>query len=357
MPFEIVRNDIVNMQVDAIVNTANPKPIIGYGVDAGVHKKAGPQLLTAREQVGRIDVGEVALTPGFGLDARFVIHAVGPIWQDGKHGEEQLLRQCYDKALLVAKNNGCESIAFPLLSAGNHGFPKPLALQIAINAFSSFLMEHEMQIYLVVFSRNAFELSEKLFQSVESYIDENYILDKTLDEYGIENKRDVKEAELEQIRRELSLQRRLRRKAELQSEMDSCTSIAIGSAPSAPLGNLDDLLKKADTGFTETLLALIDKTGKKDSEIYKKANIDRKLFSKIRNNMDYKPTKVTALAFAIALELTLDETKDFISRAGFAFSPSSKFDIIVEFFISQQNYDVFELNEVLFYYDQPLIGA
>ena len=186
MPFEIVRNDIVNMQVDAIVNTANPKPIVGYGVDAGVHKKAGPQLLAAREQVGRIGVGDVALTPGFDLDARFVIHAVGPIWQDGKHGEEQLLRQCYDKALLVAKNNGCESIAFPLLSAGNHGFPKPLALQIAINAFSSFLMEHEMQIYLVVFSRSAFELSEKLFQSIESYIDENYILDKTLDEYGID---------------------------------------------------------------------------------------------------------------------------------------------------------------------------
>ena len=357
MPFEIVRNDITNMQVDAIVNTANPKPIIGYGVDAGVHKKAGPQLLAAREQVGRIGVGEVAVTPGYNLDSKFVVHAVGPIWQDGKHGEEQMLRQCYDRALHAALDNGCESIAFPLLSAGNHGFPKPLALQIAINAFSSFLMEHEMQIYLVVFSRNAFELSEKLFQSVESYIDEKYILDKTLDEYGIENKRDVKDAELEQIRRELNLQRHLRRKAELRSEMESCASIAMGIAPSAPHGNLDDLLKNADTGFTETLLALIDKTGKKDSEIYKKANIDRKLFSKIRNNMDYKPTKVTALAFAIALELTLDETKDFISRAGFAFSPSSKFDIIVEFFISQQNYDVFELNEVLFYYDQPLIGA
>ena len=182
MPFEIVRNDIVNMQVDAIVNTANPKPIVGYGVDAGVHKIAGPQLLAAREQVGRIDVGEVAVTPGFGLDAKHVIHAVGPIWQDGKHGEEQLLRQCYDRALYAAFENDCESIAFPLLSAGNHGFPKPLALQIAISAFSSFLMEHDMQIYLVVFSRNAFELSEKLFQSVESYIDENYILDKTLDE-------------------------------------------------------------------------------------------------------------------------------------------------------------------------------
>ena len=363
MPFEIVRNDIVKMQVDAIVNTANPKPIIGYGVDAGVHKKAGPELLTARKQIGRNGVGEVAVTPGFDLDAKYVIHAVGPIWQDGKHGEEQMLRQCYDRSLQVALDNHCESIAFPLLSAGNHGFPKPLALQIAINAFSSFLMEHEMQIYLVVFSRNAFELSEKLFHSVESFIDEHYILDKTLDEYGIENKRNVREAELKQIRRELELQRSLRRKAELQSELDYCVSAPIGAATAAgvtvgvAIGNLDDLLQNTDAGFTETLLKLIDRTGKKDSEVYKKANVDRKLFSKIRNNMDYKPSKATALAFAVALELSLDETKDFISRAGYAFSPSSKFDIIVEFFIKQGNYDVFELNEVLFYYDQPLIGA
>lgn len=185
MPFEIVRNDIVNMQVDAIVNTANPKPIVGYGVDAGVHKKAGPELLEARKKIGRIGVGEVAITPGFNLDAKYVIHAVSPIWQDGTHNEEKYLRQCYDRALQLALESGCESIAFPLLSAGNHGFPKPLALQTAINAFSSFLMEHEMQIYLVVFSLNAFELSSKLFHSVESYIDENYILDKTLDEYGI----------------------------------------------------------------------------------------------------------------------------------------------------------------------------
>ena len=357
MPFEIVRNDIVNMHVDAIVNTANPKPIIGYGVDAGVHKKAGPELLAAREQVGRIGVGEVAVTPGFALDAKYVLHAVDPIWQDGKHGEEQLLRQCYDNALQAALDHQCESIAFPLLSAGNHGFPKPLALQIAINAFSSFLMEHEMQIYLVVFSKNAFELSEKLFHSVESFIDENYILDKTLDEYGIENKRDVREAELEQIKRELNLQRHLRRKMELRQEADECMSIAMGVAAGVAPDNLDDLIRSTDAGFTETLLKLIDKTGKKDSEIYKKANVDRKLFSKIRNNPAYKPSKVTAVAFALALELNLEETQNFIGRAGYTLSHSSKFDIIIEYFITHGNYNVFEIDAVLFRYDQPLIGS
>lgn len=357
MPFEIVRNDITNMQVDAIVNTANPKPIVGYGVDAGVHKKAGPKLLEARKKIGRLGVGEVAITPGFYLDARYVIHAVGPIWQDGTHNEEKYLRQCYDRALQLALETGCESIAFPLLSAGNHGFPKPLALQTAINAFSSFLMEHEMQIYLVVFSLNAFELSAKLFYSIESYIDENYILDKTLDEYGIENKRTVREAELEQIRRELNLQRRLRMKAELDDRM-ACPSAAMGvSAPSAAPIDWDALLNETDAGFSETLLKLIDKTGKKDSDIYKKANVDRKLFSKIRNNPAYKPSKITAVAFALALELNLEETQNFIGRAGYTLSHSSKFDIIIEYFIVNKNYNVFEIDAVLFRYDQPLIGA
>lgn len=358
MPFEIVRNDIVNMQVDAIVNTANPKPIIGYGCDAGIHKKAGPKLLEARKEIGSIGVGQVAITPGFNLHADYVLHAVGPIWQGGTHNEEKLLRQCYDNALELAMENECESIAFPLLSAGNHGFPKALALQIAIAAFSSFLMEHEMQIYLVVFSKDAFSLSEKLFHSVASYIDENYILGKKLDEYGVTDKRDIREAELMQIRRELERQRNLRYQQELLAE-DMCyaPSIALGTDENSSGLDLERLLEEADSGFSETLLMLIDRTGKKDSEIYKKANVDRKLFSKIRNNLDYRPSKATALAFAFALELNLEETKDFIARAGYALSHSSKFDIIVEFFIRQKNYDVFELNEVLFAFDQPLIGA
>ena len=358
MPFEIVRNDIVNMQVDAIVNTANPKPIIGYGCDAGIHKKAGPQLLQARKTIGDIGVGQVAITPGFHLDADYVLHAVGPIWQDGMHNEEKLLRQCYDNALSLAMEYKCESIAFPLLSAGNHGFPKALALQIAITAFSSFLMEHEMQIYLVVFSNDAFALSEKLFHSVASYIDENYILDKKLDEYGVTDKRDVREAELVQIRRALERQRNLRYQQELLADEECAVcSVAMGVDEEDSVFDLTDLLNETDAGFSETLLRLIDQTGKKDSEIYKKANVDRKLFSKIRNNRNYKPSKSTALAFAIALELDLEQTRDFIGRAGFALTHSSKFDIIVEYFIKKQNFNINEINIVLFEFDQSLLGA
>lgn len=358
MPFEIVRNDITTMQVDAIVNAANPKATIGYGVDAGIHQKAGSKLLKARKKIGSIDVGKSAITPAFDLDARYVIHAVGPVWQGGSHNETSLLSQCYKSALELAKAYDCDSIAFPLLSAGNCGFPKPLALQIAIREFSSFLMENDMQIYLVVFHREAFALSEKLFHSVASYIDETYIRDKTLDEYGITDKRNIREAEFLQIRRELERNERLREKFEVHEEKSAYYgSAGTDMVQPSPAQGWESILEEVDAGFSETLLQLIDRTGKKDSDIYKKANIDRRLFSKIRNNVDYKPSKTTALAFAIALELDLDETKDFIARAGYALSHSSKFDIIVEYFILHRNYDVFELNEVLFAFDQPLIGA
>ena len=356
MPFEIVRNDIVNMQVDAVVNTANPNPVIGSGVDSGIHKKAGHELLTARQKIGCIDFGDAVITSGFGLDAKYVIHTVGPIWVDGNHGEEKILSSCYRKSLALAKEQGCESIAFPLIATGNYGFPKPLALQIAVREISSFLLENEMQIYLVVFGKEAFALSEKLFKSVSSYIDENYIRSKTLDEYGPEN---TYAAHLE--RRRI----RERRKQSDRIHEDMYPSqvleefLAMPAMAPAPMDSDDwgQLLKDLDAGFSETLLKLIDRSGKKDSEIYKKANVDRKLFSKIRNNMDYKPSKTTALAFAFALELDVDETKDFIGRAGFALSHSSKFDVIVEYFLVNRNYNVFELNEVLFAFDQPLIGV
>ncbi len=357
MPFEIVRNDIVNMKVDAVVNTANPQPRIGYGVDAGIHRKAGPKLLEARKALGRIEVGCAAITLAFDLDAEYVIHAVGPVWQDGNHEEARLLRQCYDRALQLAWEHRCESVAFPLLSAGNHGFPKKMALQIAVSAFSGFLMEHEMQIYLVVFSKEAVQLSEKLFRDVASYIDETYVFGARLEEYGVADKRDVRKAELELYRTELQRKMRLRR--EMAAQENICHSAAASALPDSVGGQseLMRLLENTDAGFSETLLRLIDRTGKKDSEIYKKANVDRKLFSKIRNNPDYKPSKATALAFALALELNLEETRDFIARAGYAFSHANYFDIIVEYFIKSGNYDVFELNKVLFAFEQPLIGA
>ena len=329
MPFEIVRNDIVNMKVDAIVNTANPRPIIGAGTDKAVHDKAGARLLLARKEIGNIAVGEAAITPAFDLDANYVIHTAGPIWRDGKSSEEALLASCFKNSLRLAKEKECESIAFPLISTGSYGFPKPLALQIAVREISSFLMENEMQVYLVVFEKQSFELSEKLFKSVSSYIDANYVSDKMNLEYGTSKlrRRDYEEMLLHESSYEIT----------------------------SKMPNLDGMLNNLDRGFSETLLDLIDKTGKKDSEIYKKANVDRKLFSKIRNNVNYKPSKATALAFAIALELDLDETSDLLSRAGYALSQSSKFDVIVRYFIENKKYDIFEINSALFRFDQPLL--
>lgn len=333
MPFEIVRNDITCMKADAVVNTANPKPVVGSGLDAGIHKKAGPKLLEARKKIGDIETGSAAVTPAFELDAKYVIHVAGPVWMGGGHNEEKLLHQCYRKALELAVEKHCESVAFPLISTGNYAFPKPLALQIATQEFSAFLLEHEINISLVVFGSEAFELSEKLYYSVKSYIDENYVSKKLSDEYeaGDPGMRGA-------------------RSCRIQDMMTDCCSVKKSS-------DISSFLDTADKGFSDTLLHLIDLTGKKDSEIYKKANVKRQLFSKIRKDPGYRPKKTTALAFAFALELDLEGTKDLIGRAGYALSHSSKFDLIVEYFIKNRNYDIFELNEVLFEFDQPLLGV
>ena len=344
MPFEIVRNDITKMTVDAIVNTANPRPVIGLGTDSMIHEAAGPSLLIARQSIGRIDVGGAEITPAFALQAKYVIHTVGPVWDGGGYGEEESLRNCYDNSLKLAVANNCKSIAFPLISTGNYGFPKDKALQIAISAFSTFLLEHEMQIYLVVFDRTSFMLSEKLFQSVASYIDEHYVDECEVAAYGVsENVRSY---------------RRRRRDMEICESSAACDELL----PCAPIGaskslSLEDMLKQTDAGFAETLLNLIDKTGKKDSEIYNRANVSRQHFSKIRNNPNYRPTKPTAIAFAIALELDLEQTKDLIGRAGYALTNSSKFDVIIRFFIESGNYNMMDINTALFEFDQNLLGA
>lgn len=357
MPFEIIRNDITTMQVDAIVNAANPRPVIGYGLDAGIHQKAGEQLLIARKEIGDIAFGDAVITPAFKLDSRYVIHAVSPIWQGGQKMETALLESCYTKSLQLALEHKCESIAFPLLSAGNHGFPKDVALQTAINAFSKFLMKHDMQIYLVVFNRSAFTLSEKLFHSVQSFIDETYIQKKSLEEYGIKNKKNVDDIELLQLREAMSRRRIAKPECDYQlHEIPSAKAVTTAPVLSAPR-KLEDLMKEMDETFSESLIRLIDQKGMKDPDVYKRANIDRKLFSKIKNNPDYKPSKSTAIAFAVALELSLDETRDLIGRAGFAMTHSSKFDIIIEYFLREKNYNIFEINEVLFAFDQPLIGG
>ena len=340
MPFTIVRNDITKMKVDAIVNTANPQPVVGAGVDAMLHAAAGPALLDARRQIGRIDVGCAAITPAFDLQAKYVIHTVGPVWRNGDHGEDMLLRSCYDSALALALQEGCRSVAFPLISTGNYGFPKDKALQIAISAFSTFLLEHEMQIYLVVFDRMSFKLSEKLFQGVASYIDEHYVqaFAKAMPEAP--------------KHRGLRIWREARRSDGVALE---------DAAMPAPCGSrtisLEEMLRQEDAGFTQTLLSLIDKSGQKDSQIYKKANISKQHFSKIRNNPNYKPTKPTAISLALALELSLEETKDLIGRAGYALTNSSKFDLIIRYFIEQGNYNVVQINMALYEFDQQLLGV
>ncbi len=336
MPLEIVRNDITKMQVDAIVNTANPKPIVGEGVDRAIHKAAGAELLVARKKIGAIATGKAEVTPAYGLHAKFVIHTVGPVWQDGGHGERELLTDCYANSLKLATENGCSSIAFPLISAGVFCCPSEIAIAVATQAIRDFLADHDMDVYLVVFDHKAFKISSSLFEDVQSFIDERYIEKRLAEEY----RGDMRE----------------RRTVFEEAQEDGFFDIPQWMGKSKER-SLEDLLDEIDDTFSEALLRLIDAKGKTDPEVYKRANVDRKLFSKIRNNPAYKPSKATALAFAVALELNLDETKDFIGRAGYALSRSSKSDIIVEYFIQHGEFDIITINETLFAFEQPLLGC
>jgi len=356
MPFLIVRNDITKMAVDAVVNTANPRPVIGAGVDSAIHAKAGARLLKARYEIGKIAPGDAAVTPAYDLDAKYVIHTVGPVWQGGDKNEEELLRSCYAKSMALAYETGCASVAIPLISTGNYGFPKDRALHIAISEIGNFVMSHEMKVYLVVFDRNAFVLSEKLFNEIESYIDEKYV-----EEYSHTMYADVSQKArrcFEDIQEyDVSVIDDAKRSAALSEENDLMPAHFGIQIKTAKIRSLDDVMDQLEETFSEALFRLIDEKGLTDPQVYKNANIDRKHFSKIRKNKNYKPSKETALALAIALGLNLDETRDLIGRAGYALSHSSIFDIIVEYFIISGNYDIFELNEALFAYGQPTIGC
>ncbi len=341
MPFEIIRADITHLKVDGIVNAANETLLGGGGVDGAIHKAAGPELLEACKKLGGCQTGEAKLTRGYNLPARYVIHTVGPVWRGGDQGEEEQLRACYTNALEIAHAKNMESLAFPLISTGIFGYPKDLALKIAISVIGDFLMQHELVIYLVVYDHGAFALSEKLFNTVKAYIDDHYI-----------------EENFESIRMESHYQKSVAYESEMpypKSIIDEATHKP--SKPSSAVQRrLKNMLKELEETFSEHLLRLIDIKGKSDVEVYKKANIDRKLFSKIRGDKDYKPSKSTALAFAIALELNLDETKDLLKKAGFALSNSSKFDLIISYFITESTYNIFEINETLFAFEQPLLG-
>lgn len=352
MPLLMVRNDITRVQADAIVNSANEELLEGSGTSRAIYQAAGEtELAQACAKLGHCKLGQAVITAAFGLPAKYIIHAVGPEWKDGYSREEEILYDTYRNSLLLAKEYLCESIAFPLISSGNLGFPKDRAMKAAVSAISDFLMEHEMLVYLVLYDRDSVFVSEKLLGSIEEYIDDNYVEEKDESLEGEALLPVFVQARPENRRKILFPKNTMPPNAGMM-----CQERAPLAAAPAPKRSLDSLMEHLDETFSQMLLRLIDERGFKDSYVYKKANIDRRHFSKIRNDVYYTPTKKTVIAFAIALELTLDETIDLMGKAGYALSKSSKFDVIISFFLENKSYNIYEINEVLFQYGQPILG-
>ncbi len=360
MPFQIIRNDITNVRADAIVNTANPKPRIGSGTDAAIYAAAGEaRLLAERKKIGQIAPGQAVSTGAFALKAKYIIHTVGPAWTDGSHGERDILRACYANSLVLADALKCESIAFPLIATGVYGFPKDEALNIALSEIGRFLLTHEMKVLLVVFDHRALELSEQLVGGIEQYIDEHAAHELRKKEYGGAVPSDNRRRGMARLREEEEHPALKTAEPTAAPEAEQETGevrSAVMSLPGLGGQSLDEVLSGAGETFQQRLFRLIDERGLDDVTVYKKANIDRKVFSRIRCKADYKPRKKTAVAFAIALELDLKTTLDLLSRAGIAFSPSDAFDLIVSYFITNRNYDIYEINAALFKYGQPVLG-
>lgn len=357
MPFEIIRQDITDMKTDAIVNPTNNKlQPSSSGVCGSIFKKAGFQKLqNACQKIGSIKIGDAVITKGYNLGCKYIIHTVGPVWRDGKNNESTLLYNTYINCLKLAKYKKCKSIAFPLISSGNFGYPKDKALEIATKAIKDFLSENDMLIYLVVFDKKSFKISKNLFDSIKQYIDDNYV-DAHKDKRYKQNIDILDDVDSSTVLYSMTKPKSKSKKSKLFSKRSS--SLEINEEASPLPFELDDeesllyALSNTEDTFSESLLKLIDESGLTDAQVYKKANIDRRLFSKIRKNKDYTPSKSTVLSLAIALELDINKTKDLLRKAGFALSHSNKFDIIIEYFISNKTYDIYTINEVLFAFDQ-----
>ena len=352
MPLKIIRQDITLMDCDAIVNATDTQFSHGGGVDAAIHEAAGEELYRACLECGALDVGGAIITDGFALPCKYVIHTVGPIWRGGMMHEEVLLRSCYTECLKLALKSRCDSIAFPLISSGTFGFPKERVLKVAVEAISEFLFGHEMQVYIVVYDKTAYSISERLFSDITAYIDDVYAdmkmpmcdLLRESRTYVQYSRKNAKPPKSEQY---ISPQRHSYYEIDAPSE----------EYDSHPV-SLDDMLENMDRGFAETLFYYIDKKGMSDVECYKRANVDKKTFSKIKCNKGYRPSKVTAVSFAIALRLSLEETNHLLNTVGMSLSRSSKFDVIIEYFITTGNYkDIFDVNETLYQFDQLTLGC
>lgn len=353
MPLQIIRQDITKMRVDAIVNTTNEK-MIGYsGVDLAVHTAAGKELDEYCSALPPLGLGTARVTPAFRLDAKYIIHTVGPVWQGGLQGESAILKACYAESLKMAVKYGCESVAFPLISSGAYGYPKDKVLNFAIQVISEFLFENEITVYLCVYDRSSYEFSKELSDDIRDFIGE----DRTETTTGVST-----------ILPEFASRGNEYRQVPDQSV---CCSVPICDCAPAPSPSpkakrhdsvrdktLEEYMRSMDKSFAYKLFDLIDQSGMTDVECYKKANVDKKTFSKIKcNPQTYKPSKQTAVAFAIALQLSLDETQDLLASAGLTLSRSFTFDKIIRYFIQKEIYDIFVINEALFEFDQVLLGC
>lgn len=353
MPLQIVRNDITRMQVDIIVNAANRHLSVGSGVCGAIHKAAGPQLERDCRLLGGCPTGSAVVTAAYALPCQYVIHAVGPIWQGGHQGEPEALRSCYRKSLELAVAHHCQSIAFPLISTGAYGYPKRPALKIATDTITDFLLhcspDNDLTVYLVMFTKESLQVGSQLFADIRQYIDDSYV--------------DAHFDHVREYNRRLDIARRYYPQSDMFTNHQAAPAAPAESSPKqlAPVlhnaSSLEDALANLDESFSQMILRKLAEKDIKNTDCYKKANIDKKLFSKIINNIHYKPKKSTALALAVALELSLNETNELLRKAGLALSHSEKFDIIVEYFILNRKYDIFEINEMLYEFDQPLLGG
>ena len=420
MPFKIVRNDITMMNTEAIVNTANDKPIVGTGCDFAVYNAAGYDELLSyrREKIGPVKEGEVFITPGFHLPAKYIIHAVSPLYIDGSHREEELLRSCYRKSLALAAARGIRSIAFPLISTGGFGYPKEEGMRIAVDEIHAFLLHSDMQIFLVVFDEKATRMGRNLYPDLEAYIDRNYVVERFEAEYDgtgydSDHGRTGYLAELSEAgysadfdaypdapmnapkpfsKNDLGIGRRAEREKNRRFGDHKARRVFTGSKPAwlrsektefaeespkagrpvhesytAELSLDEDLaieemerklaerMKHMSDTFPEYLLYLIREKGMTNADVYKRAIVDKKVFSKIKNNPEYHPQKLTALCLCIGAKLNMDEARDLLARAGYALSPCDKTDIIFSYFIEHGIYDMIELDIQLEEHGLPCI--
>ena len=341
MPFLMIRNDITKVAADAIVNPANRNLLQGSGTSRAIYQAAGEQELTAAcEAIGYCDLGKAVCTPAFRLPAKYIFHAVCPAWQGGLFGEAEQLAGAYHSALELAAEYQCESVAFPLLSSGNYGYPKEQAFRIAVDTITQYVMDHDLTVYLVLYDRHSLAVSRKLFTSVEEYIDDHYVAQND------------ESYEFDRWRRESAERRR-------RLEEEAAPMLEAAAPPAAPMAarSLEHLMDNLGESFTTRLLRLIDERGLKDSTVYKQSNISRQHFSKIQCNRDYNPKKKTVLAFAVGLHLSEDETIDLLKSAGYAFSDGSKRDWIVRYCLEHKIYNINQVNTLLFEYDQEQLGA